>query len=82
MKTLLKLKSAANACRMVSPKGDRRAEWNGSKNWAAMSAKAVAGGGLLASAGPAQAGFVAIDNDQVLDTSTNLIWLQEPSYTA
>ena len=49
---------------------------NRSKRWGAMSAQAVAVGVLVASAGLAQAGFVAIDNDQILDTSTNLIWLK------
>ena len=41
-----------------------------------MLAKAVAAGVLLASAGLAQAGFVAIGSDQVRDTTTNLIWLK------
>ena len=49
---------------------------NRSKLWGAISAQAVAVGVLMASAGLAQADFVAIDNDQILDTSTNLIWLK------
>ena len=49
---------------------------NRSKRVGLVFAKAVAAGVLLATAGLASAGFVAIGGDQVRDTTTNLIWLK------
>ena len=54
---------------------------NRSKRVGALFAKAVAAGVLVATAGLAQAGFVAIGTDQVLDTTSNLIWLKNWSAT-
>lgn len=53
-----------------------------SKRLAALFAKAVAAGVLVATAGLAQAGFVAIGADQILDKTTNLIWLKDWSATS
>ena len=55
---------------------------NRSKRVGALFAKAVAAGVLVATVGLAQAGFVAIGAEQILDRTTNLIWLKNWNATS